>query len=92
MEKPTYSTTKQALTWSLGLGWAVIIALTGGALMGQRLAIDMAWIVVPSMVALIVSILGLHRAFGSMDMRTMVLGAKAPARAKPKRPEAEGGA
>jgi|GEM_PF-2001277 len=82
LQKPTYSTTKQALGWSLVLGWVVLLALTGGALAGQRLAIEMAWVMAPSMVALIAAILGIHRAFGSMDMRTMAL--KSPAQPGPR--------
>lgn len=82
LEKPSYSTTKSALWWSLGLGWLVLIAITGGALYGQRLAVELAWVMAPSMVALIAAILGIHRAFGSMDMRTMAMGqqARAPRR------------
>lgn len=69
--KPSYSTSKRALWLSSGLAWAVILSLVAGALAGQREAVAMASIVVPSMVLLIASMLGLHRFFGSMDMRTM---------------------
>lgn len=69
--KPAYSTSKRALWLSSGLAWGVIVALVAGALVGQREAVGMASIVVPSMVLLIASMLGLHRFFGSMDMRTM---------------------
>jgi hypothetical protein len=86
IEKPTYSTTKTALNWSLVLGWVVLLGLTGGSLAGQKLAIEMAWIMAPSMVALIVAILGVHRAFGSMDMRTMM------GKPQPRKAKAEGGA
>jgi hypothetical protein len=69
--KPTYSTSKRALWLSSSLAWLVILALVFGALAGQREAVAMASIVVPSMVLLIAAMLGLHRLFGSMDMRTM---------------------
>lgn len=85
LQKPSYSTSKRALWLSSGLAWLVIVSLVGGALAGQRLAVDMAAIVVPSMVLLIVAILGVHRGFGSVDMRSMALGRQA----KPRRREAE---
>lgn len=69
--RPAYSTSKRALWISGALAWLVIVSLVGGALAGERVAVDMAGIVVPSMVFLIVAMLGLHRAFGSLDMRTL---------------------
>ena len=71
IEKPRYRTSKLALWLSSGLAWAVILSLVAGALAGREQAVAMASIVVPSMVLLIAALLGLHRAFGSMDMRTL---------------------
>jgi hypothetical protein len=80
--RPAYSTSKRALWLSSALAWLVIIALVWGALNGEREAVAMASIVVPSMVLLIAAMLGIHRAFGSMDMRTM---RSAPPRGSPRR-------
>lgn len=82
LQKPSYSTSKRALWLSSGLAWLVIVSLVGGALTGQRLAVEMASIVVPSMVLLIVAILGVHRGFGSLDMRSMAMGRHVSARPK----------
>lgn len=90
-EKPAYSTSKRALWVSGALAWLVIVSLVGGALAGNRVAVDMAGIVVPSMVFLIVAMLGLHRAFGSLDMRTLHgAPARPPRRQRPPRFEEEG--
>lgn len=68
MSKPTYSTSKQMLWISLAMAWAVMMTLTiGAALHGQ--AVEFGTIAVPSMVGLIVAMLGIHRGFGSMDYR-----------------------
>jgi hypothetical protein len=70
MEKPSYGTTKKALWLSSFMAWIVIVCLTIGAVaQGQVMAFSS--LVIPLMVALIVSILGIHRGFGSLDMRTM---------------------
>lgn len=68
MSKPTYSTSKQMLWISLAMAWTVMMTLTiGAALHGQ--AVEFGTIAVPSMVGLIVAMLGIHRGFGSMDYR-----------------------
>ncbi len=68
MQKPSYSTSKQMLWISLAMAWAVMLTLTlGAALNGQ--AVEFGTIAVPSMVGLIVAMLGIHRGFGSMDFR-----------------------
>lgn len=74
MEKPSYSTTKRALWLSLALAWIVIIALAVFAGLGSDQAVAFGAMAVPSMVALIVTILGIHRGFGSLDMYTMARG------------------
>lgn len=85
-EKPAYTTSKRALWLSGALAWLVIVSLVGGALTGNRVAVDMAGIVVPSMVFLIVAMLGLHRAFGSLDMRTLHARPQ-PRQRRPPRPD-----
>lgn len=70
MQKPSYTTSKQTLWISLGMAWAVILALAiGAAVNGQ--AVEFGTIAVPSMVALIAALLGIHRGFGSLDYRAV---------------------
>lgn len=68
-ERPTYRTTKKQINCSMACAWAVILMITAGALFGIREAVDLASIVVPSMVLLISSLVGIHRLTGSMDYR-----------------------
>lgn len=75
MHKPSYSTTKRALWLSSAMAWAVILILAlGAAYTGQ--AVEFGTIAVPSMVAVIVGTLGVHRGFGSVDMHLMARGSK----------------
>jgi peptidoglycan/LPS O-acetylase OafA/YrhL len=68
MSKPSYSTSKQHLWLSSIMAWAVIVILAiGAAINGQ--ATEFGTIAVPSMVALIAALLGIHRGFGSLDYR-----------------------
>jgi hypothetical protein len=68
MQKPSYSTSKRTLWISLAMAWAVMLTLTiGAALNGQT--VEFGTIAVPSMVGLIVAMLGIHRGFGSLDFR-----------------------
>lgn len=71
MKKPTYGTSKRHLWLSSFLAWVVIILLAVGAVLGSEQAVAFGNIALPSMVALIVALLGIHRGFGSMDMKTM---------------------
>lgn len=68
MQKPSYSTSKRALWLSSVMAWIVILILAVGAAMGGR-AVEFGTIAVPSMVALIAALLGIHRGFGSLDFR-----------------------
>ncbi|RVG68510.1 NAD(P)+ transhydrogenase beta chain [Sinorhizobium meliloti] len=70
MQKPGYGLTRQAFWTSFVLAWIVIGAIVAGGLRGSREAVDLAGITVPSMIALIAALLGIHRAFGSMDYRS----------------------
>ncbi|OCP17453.1 MULTISPECIES: NAD(P)+ transhydrogenase beta chain [unclassified Ensifer] len=70
MQKPGYGLTRQAFWISFILAWLVIGAIVAGGLRGSREAVDLAGITVPSMIALIAALLGIHRAFGSMDYRS----------------------
>jgi hypothetical protein len=68
MQKPSYSTSKQMLWTSLAMAWAVMLMLTIGATLNGQ-TVEFGTIAVPSMVGLIVAMLGIHRGFGSMDFR-----------------------
>jgi hypothetical protein len=75
MNKPSYSTTKRTLWLSSAMAWLVIIILATGAAIHDK-AVEFGTIAVPSMVAVIVGILGIHRGFGSVDMHLMTRGLK----------------
>lgn len=68
-EKPSYSTSKRHLLYSSVLAWTVILICAVGAVMGKPEAVAFGTIAVPSMVALIAAMLGIHRISGSMDFR-----------------------
>ncbi len=70
-QRPSYSTSKRHLWLSSFLAWAVILILAIGAVLGSEQAVAFGNIALPSMVALIVALLGIHRGFGSLDMKTM---------------------
>jgi hypothetical protein len=71
IQKPAYSTSKTAM-WISGLcAWALVFIVVVSGVMGSAGALGLAPIVIPAMVALIVALLGVHRAFGSIDMRTI---------------------
>lgn len=87
-QRPTYSTSKRAMWLSGACAWAAIFAIIFGALRGSAESVALAPIVIPSMVMLIVALLGVHRAFGSLDMRTMV-SAKLPRPRKERDPRTD---
>jgi hypothetical protein len=67
MEKPTYKTSKAAIWLSSAAAWVVILMLAAGAAwQGQATAFGT--IALPSMVTIILGLLGIHRGFGSLDM------------------------
>lgn len=65
--KPGYAVTRRYLWWSFWLAWGVILLLVAGAVFGAEKIVELADIVVPSMVFIIVCNLGVHRGFGSID-------------------------
>jgi hypothetical protein len=68
---PAYNTTKRWMKLSFIFGWLVIFLIILGGLRGSREAVELAGIVVPSMILLIAAMLGIHRYTGSMDFRAM---------------------
>lgn len=71
LQKPSYSTSKTALWISGACAWVLVFIVVVAGVMGSAGALSLAPTVIPSMVALIVALLGVHRAFGSLDMRTI---------------------
>jgi hypothetical protein len=69
MKKPGYTLTRQAFWWSFALAWGVIIGIVVSGLRGVGEAVQLAPIVVPSMIALIATLLGIHRFTGAMDFQ-----------------------
>lgn len=65
--KPSYAVSRRYLWWSFWFAWGVIILLVAGGLTGSEKVVDLADIVVPSMVFIVVCNLGVHRGFGSID-------------------------
>lgn len=65
--KPSYRGSRRYLWWSFWFAWGVIFLLILGGLFGVPHLVDMAAISIPSMVAIIVGNLGVHRGFGSLD-------------------------
>ena len=76
MDKPSYGTSKKLIWISLVMAWLVIALLAYGAVSGSEQAVAFGTVAVPSMVALIVAVLGVHRGFGSLDMKTMAFNAR----------------
>ncbi len=68
--KPSYSTTKRAIWLNSICAWAVIILLAIGAARDGK-AVEFGTIAMPSMVFLIAAMLGIHRHYGSSDMKTI---------------------
>lgn len=69
MQKPRYSLTRQAFWVSFVFAWFTILVIVVGGLAGRPQAVELAGLTIPSMVILIASLLGIHRAFGSADFR-----------------------
>jgi hypothetical protein len=84
-QRPAYSTSKRAMWLCGGLAWGVVYMIVIGGLRGSAESVALANIVVPSMVMMIVALLGVHRAFGSMDMRTMIGGHRDPRNRRPRK-------
>lgn len=83
LEKPSYSTSKRAMWFCGALAWVAILSvILGAVLLRSAEAVAIASTVIPAMVMMIVSLLGVHRAFGSMDMRTI---AGSPRHPRPRR-------
>lgn len=89
-QRPTYSTSKRAMWLSGACAWAAIFAVIAGALRGSPESVAIASIVIPSMVMMIVALLGVHRAFGSLDMRTMAGTLRPARRSRDRQPQREG--
>ena len=70
MDKPSYSSTKRYMLISAVPAWIVVLIVTWAAcVQNSGSAIAYAQIALPIMAGLIVSLLGIHRGFGSLDFR-----------------------
>ena len=70
MDKPTYSSTKRYMLISAIPAWIVVLVVTWAACFRDSTnAIAYAQIALPIMAGLIVTLLGIHRGFGSLDFR-----------------------
>lgn len=69
MDKPGYTLTRRAFWLAFVLAWGVIGAIVAGAIAGSDQAVAVAPVIVPSMVLMICTLLGIHRGFGSLDLR-----------------------
>ena len=69
--KPRYTLSRQAFWLSFWFAWLTIWAMIYGAMRDHGQIVALAPIVIPSMIALIVALLGVHRAFGSIDLRSI---------------------
>ncbi len=73
MEKPRYTTSKRMILGSLVAAWGLIYMLAYAAGFHESAqATGFASLVVPLAFGLIVALLGVHRGFGSLDMRTQL--------------------
>ncbi len=69
--KPKYTLSRKAFWLSFWFAWITIWAVLYGAARDHLQIVALAPIVIPSMIALIVALLGVHRAFGSIDLRSI---------------------
>lgn len=84
--QPAYRLSRHAFWVSFVLCWTMLLWITYAALVqGAPAAVGLAGIAFPASFALLAAMLGIHRAFGSVDYR-----ATQAAAAEPK-PEGEGG-
>ena len=73
MEKPRYTSSKRMIYGSLVAAWGLIYLLAYAAgFRESEKAVAFASIVIPLAFGLIVMLLGVHRGFWSLDMRTML--------------------
>ena len=56
IQKPSYGTTKTQMRWAFALAWMTIETLILGALSGIQYAVELAPIVIPSMILLIAAL------------------------------------
>lgn len=72
MKEPSYRSTRRYLWVSAGMAWLIILILAVASAFGSEQAVAFGTVAVPSMVGVIVGILGVHRGFGSLDFRAQM--------------------
>ncbi|MBB4122932.1 NAD(P)+ transhydrogenase beta chain [Martelella radicis] len=75
IRKPQYKSSKLYIGASLGCAWLVIFVIVVAAVQTPNGTMTLITTVIPTMVGVILALLGIHRGFGSLDMRTI---AKSP--------------
>jgi hypothetical protein len=81
--KPGYWMTRLAFYVSFALAWSVIMALTWAAIFGEKDVTGYSAIAIPAMCAMVVAILGIHRAYGSVDFKASMAAATASPETQP---------
>ncbi|RRY09025.1 NAD(P)+ transhydrogenase beta chain [Brucella anthropi] len=69
IREPSYRSSRRFLWGSFYLAWLVIIGTGIAAALGSEQAVAFGAIAIPSMVGIIIGVLGVHRFSGSMDFR-----------------------
>lgn len=69
IKEPSYRSSRRFLWWSFYLAWLVIIGTGIAAAFGSEQAVAFGSVAVPSMVGILIGVLGVHRFSGSMDFR-----------------------
>ncbi|WP_433848551.1 NAD(P)+ transhydrogenase beta chain [Brucella pseudogrignonensis] len=69
IKEPSYRSSRRYLWGSFYLAWLVIIGTGIAAALGSEQAVAFSHVAVPSMMTLIVGVLGIHRFSGSMDFK-----------------------
>ncbi|MDR6102775.1 hypothetical protein QE369_002972 [Agrobacterium larrymoorei] len=65
--RPSYGTSKRYLWGSFWAAWGAVYLVIIGALFNSTAAMGLSTLVIPSMLALIAAMLGVHRHYGSKD-------------------------
>ncbi|WP_052502954.1 hypothetical protein [Brucella anthropi] len=70
IKEPSYRSSRRFLWGSFYLSWMVIIGTGLAAVLGSEHAVEFGAIAIPSMVGIIIGVLGVHRFSGAMDFRS----------------------
>lgn len=68
-DRPSYRTSKRQIWMTFTFAWLVIFIIVVAGVSGKKEAVDLASVIVPSLVLLIAAMLGIHRYTGSLDFQ-----------------------